>query len=95
MRNAKLCLAFALVAATSTHTAAVELVNPLQVLERSRRAGIAFDQRMRRDKDEQQKRDNEQKAQRDKQEKEQKAQQEVQRKSVSAALAKCASEAAG
>src|SRR4051794_25870818 len=49
MKNAKLCLALVLVAATSTHVAAVELVNPLQVLERSRRAGIEFDQRMKRD----------------------------------------------
>src|SRR5215210_9170588 len=44
MHTAKLCLALVLVAATSTHVAAVELVNPLQVLERSRRAGIEFDQ---------------------------------------------------
>src|SRR3954453_20484889 len=84
MHIAMLCLALVLVAATSTHVAAVELVNPLQVLERSRRAGIEFDQRMKRDKAEQQKRDNEQKAQRDKQEKEQKAQQDTQRKSAEA-----------
>src|SRR3954462_7554777 len=80
MKNAELCLALALVAATSTHVAAVELVNPLQVLENSRRAGIEFDQRMKRDAAEQKKRENEQKAQREKQEQEQKAQQEAQRK---------------
>ena len=80
MHIAKLCLALVLVAATSTHVAAVELVNPLQVLERSRRAGIEFDQRMKRDAAEQKKRENEQKAQREKQEQEQKAQQEAQRK---------------
>jgi len=83
MHIAMLCLALVLVAATSTHVAAVELVNPLQVLERSRRAGIEFDQRMKRDAAEQKKRENEQKAQRDKQEKEQ-AQQEAQRKSAEA-----------
>src|SRR3954453_12676364 len=80
MHIAMLCLALVLVAATSTHVAAVELVNPLQVLERSRRAGIEFDQRMKRDAAEQKKRENEQKAQREKQEQEQKAQQEAQRK---------------
>ena len=80
MKAAKLCLGLALVAALSTHAAAVELVNPLQVLERSRRAGIEFDQRMKRDAAEQKKRENEQKAQREKQEQEQKAQQEAQRK---------------
>src|SRR3954469_4534679 len=91
MHIAMLCLALVLVAATSTHVAAVELVNPLQVLERSRRAGIEFDQRMKRDAAEQKKRENEQKAQRDKQkaqrdkqEKEQKVQQEAQRKSAEA-----------
>src|SRR3954468_15410170 len=80
MHIAKLCLALVLVAATSTHVAAVELVNPLQALEQSRRAGIEFDQRMKRDAAEQKKRENEQKAQREKQEQEQKAQQEAQRK---------------
>src|SRR4051812_8193737 len=53
MPSMKLCLALVLVAATSTHVAAVELVNPLQVLERSRRAGIEFDKRMKRDAAEQ------------------------------------------
>src|SRR5215211_9556166 len=81
MHTAKLCLAFALVAATSTHVAAVELVNPLQVLERSRRAGIEFDQRMKRDAAEQKKRENEQKAQQDKEQ----AQREAQRKTEAAA----------
>src|SRR5215210_1055129 len=83
MPSMKLCLALVLVAATSTHVDAVELVNPLQVLERSRRAGIEFDQRMRRDAAEQKQREHEQKAQQEaqrKREREQKAEADAQRR---------------
>jgi hypothetical protein len=63
MQIAKLCLAASMIAASIVSAAAVETVNPLEVLERSRRAGIEFDQRMKRDAAEQRKRDNERKAQ--------------------------------
>jgi hypothetical protein len=40
MQIAKLCLAASMIAASIVSAAAVETVNPLEVLERSRRAGI-------------------------------------------------------
>ena len=81
MGIAKLRLAVPILAAVSTGATAAELVNPLKVLEDSRRAGVEFDKRWARDAAEQRRKEKEQEAQR------KKAEREAQRKKDAAAKA--------
>ena len=82
-----LCLAVFMIAATGTHAVAVEMIRPFEVLERSRRAGIEMDKRMKREAAERQQQEKEQEAKRKSEEaeqrkrvKEQKAEADAQRK---------------
>src|SRR5215210_6671803 len=74
MSIAKLCLAASIIAASTISVGAVELINPHQVLEHSRRANIEFDQRMKREAAERERREKEQKAQQEKEKRAQEAQ---------------------
>jgi hypothetical protein len=66
MSIARICLAGSIMAASTLSAGAVELVNPHQVLEHSRREGIEFDKRMKRDAAEQRRLAKEQEAKRKK-----------------------------
>jgi hypothetical protein len=66
MRIAKLCLAATMIGASAISAAAVETVNPLEVLNRSKRSMGEFDRRMKRDAAEQRRRTKEQEALREK-----------------------------
>ena len=74
MSIAKLCLAASIIAVSTISVGAVELINPHQVLEQSRRANIEFDRRMKREAAERQRREKEQKAQQEKEKRAQEAQ---------------------
>src|SRR3954470_9570025 len=78
MSIARLCLAGAIIAASTLSAGAVELVNPLQVLEQSRRGNIEFDKRMKRDAAEQRRLAKEQEAKRKKEDAEREKAQEAQ-----------------
>ncbi len=87
MRVRKLILVASILAASTMSVGAVELVNPHDVLKRSRREGIEFDKRMERYKAEREKEEREREAKRkieeaeqQKREKAEKALQEEQRK---------------
>lgn len=72
MRVVRLCAFAAIFLASGLGATAIERVNPLEALERSRREGIEFDRRMSRYKAEQQKREREEEARRKRLEAEQK-----------------------
>src|SRR3954469_18762854 len=85
MDIAKLCLAALIIGVSTISAGAVELVNPHQALERSRRANIEFDRRMKRDAAEQRQHVKEQEAKRtkeDAQPEQEKKAQEAQQKTV-------------
>jgi len=78
MAIGKLCLAALIIGVSTISTGAVELVNPLQVLEQSRRGNIEFDKRMKRDAAEQRRLAKEQEAKRKKEDAEREKAQEAQ-----------------
>src|SRR3954464_8439262 len=78
MSIAKLCWAALIIGVSTLSAGAVELVNPHQVLERSRREDIEFDKRMKRDAAEQRRLTKEQEAKRTKEDAEREKAQEAQ-----------------